>query len=596
MSKPSTSLSQRNRLAAWAVAAFVAACGGGGGSGDGGGDGGPVTISGIAMYEFPPPAAGCRGLDFTAMERRPIRQATIQVLDATTDAVLDAGVTTDAGDFALTVDANTQVYLRVRAELERTGVPAWNVEVRDNTVTESATGNALPLENRPLYVLDTAPFGSGNVDLARDVTAGTGWNNSTNRYTSTRAAAPFAVLDTAYAGMLLVLAEEPDAVFEPLDIFWSVDNVPADGTAPGEIGTSFYSSDNHLFLLGAAGSDADEFDDHVVAHEWGHYFEDAFSRSDSIGGAHSLGDALDMRVAFGEGFATALSGIALDDPIYCDTTTSSGFDINIEEDGSGGTPGWFNETSIMELIYDLWDVDSDAAAADDGSIGFGPVYRVMTEAQALTPAFTSIFSFATALKMENPLDDVFIDGLLAAQDIQGEGMTAFGSTETNDGDRTDDLLGPDEDVLPVYTAVVPDGTPVPICSSSRYDQDSDAFTGNKLSEHRFLRMTIDTPARHTFDIQTTNTEDLPPDDPANDRDQSDPDILILLNGVSQNRVVGGDLQGFSGDANVENFTTPNELPAGEYVMDLVEFRYQDEQTPPGYPARTCFDVTITPAM
>lgn len=594
MLKRSSSLlsSLRYRLVVPVCAGMLAACGGGGGdSGAGGGGGGgapaggPVTISGKALYEFPPPRQDCRGLDFEAVERRPIRQATIQVLDAETDAVLDAGVTTDAGDFALTVDGGTDVFIRVRAELKRTGGPAWDVEVRDNTLTE---GETLALKQRPLYVLDTRPFDSGNVDLTRDVTAATGWDGT--RYAGARSAAPFAVLDTAYAGMLLVLAEEPVAVFEPLDIFWSVNNLPADGEIEdGDIGTSFYSSDNNLFLLGAASSDADEFDDHVVAHEWGHYFEDVFSRSDSIGGAHSPGDRLDMRVAFGEGFATALSGIALDNPLYCDTTLSSGFAIDIEDEG-GGTPGWFNEISVMKVIYDLWDTVIDGP--DTGSIGFGPIYRVMTGAQGATSAFTSIFSFATALKAENPLHDAFINDLLEAQDING--VDEFGEDESNDGDASDDLLEKDVDVLPVYTRIVPDGTVENICSNSQYDQGSSGFTGNKLSEHRFLRMTIDTPARYTFEIQTTNT-DLPADDPENDHDQSDPDIRILLNGESQNRVVDGRLQGFSPDAEEEIFTTPNELGPGEYVMALVEFRYQDEETPDDYPERTCFDVSVAPA-
>ena len=591
MPKPFTR-ALRRCLAACVLLGMLAACGGGGGGsgGDGGGGGapgGPVTISGKALYEFPPPRQGCQGLDFNALERRPIRQATVQALDAATDAVLDSGTTSDAGDFALTVAANTEVYLRVRAELERNGAPGWDVEVRDNTATQNGT---LALERRPLYVLDSSPFDSGNVDLTRDVTAATGWNSSTNSYTGTRAAAPFAVLDTAYSGMLLVLAEDPSAVFEPLDIFWSINNRPADGEVDdGDIGTSFYSSDNHLFLLGAADGDPDEFDDHVVAHEWGHYFEDAFSRSDSIGGAHSLGDALDMRVAFGEGFATALSGMALADPQYCDTTLSSGFAINIEGHG-GGTPGWFNEVSVMKVVYDLWDTAIDGP--DTGSIGFGPIYRVMSGAQAATPALTSIFSFASALKAENALDVAFINQLLEAEDIRADGMTAFGEGETNDGGA----LLTDVDVLPVYTTIVPDGSTTNVCSNSQYDRDGDTLhaTGNKLSEHRFLRMTIDTPARYRFEIVTTNT-DLPPDDPDNDRDQSDPDIRILLNGVSQNQVVDGDLQGFSGEPNAEIFTTAEELPAGEYAMALVEFRYQDEQTPADYPARTCFDVTVTPA-
>ncbi len=608
MPKRPFSLYPQNRLMVMAMAAFLGGCGGGGGGADavgggggGGGDpGGPVTIAGKAFYEFPPPIAGCQGLDFNALQTRPIRQATVQVLDAATDAVLAAGVTTDTGDFALTVDPNTEVYIRVRAELKRTGGPAWDVDVRDNTTAETPAGEALPLEARPLYVLDTAPFDSGDTDLTRDVTAATGWNNSTNSYTGARAAAPFAVLDTVYAGMQLVLAEEPSVVFEPLDVFWSTSNRPADGEIDlGEIGTSFYSSDNRLFLLGAASSDADEFDDHVVAHEWGHYFEDTFSRSDSIGGQHAVGDALDMRVAFGEGFATALSGMALDDPLYCDTTLSSGFDIDIEDEGSGAA-GWFNEISVMKVIYDLWDTANDGA--DTGTLGFGPIWRVMTGEQAVTPAFTSIFSFATALKAENAPDDPFINGLLEAEGIRSANMTAFGDGETNDGNPSDDGGGQDADVLPVYTSIVPDGSVVNVCSNSRYDRNSSGLlaTGNKLSEHRFLRMNIGTAGRYRFEIRMTNTGELPPDDPGNDREQSDPDmsdpdILILLNGVQQNQVENGDLQGFSGDPNVEIFTTPNPMVAGEYVMALVEFRYQDEATSPDFPARSCFDVTVAPA-
>lgn len=596
-----------NRLMAMAFAGFLAGCGGGGGDADaaggggGGGDpGGPVTISGKALYEFPPPVAGCRGLDFSAVQTRPIRRATVQVLDAATDAVLAAGVTGDTGDFALTVDPNTEVYIRVRAELKRTGSPSWDVEVRDNTTTGTPAGEVLPLGSRPLYVLDTAPFDSGESDFTRDVTAGTGWNSSTNSYTGARAAAPFAVLDAAYAGMQLVLAEEPSVAFEELDVFWSINNRAADGDIDiGEIGTSFYSSDNRLFLLGAADGDADEFDDHVVAHEWGHYFEDAFSRSDSIGGAHSLGDSLDMRVAFGEGFATALSGMALANALYCDTTLSSGFDINIESEGSG-VRGWFNEISIMKVIYDLWDTANDGE--DTGSLGFGPIYRVMTGEQAVTPAFTSIFSFAAALKAENAVDEAFINGLLEAEGINAAAITAFGEGETNDGNPSDDQGGQDADVLPVYTPIVPDGSVVNVCSNSQYDSDGAALfaTGNKLSQHRFLRMNIDTPGRYHFEIRMTNIDELPPDDPANDRelsdpDMSDPDILILLNGVRQNQVENGDLQGFGGDANVEIFTTPNPMAAGEYVMALVEFRYQDEATSPGFPARSCFDVIVAPA-
>ncbi|MEX1266403.1 MAG: carboxypeptidase-like regulatory domain-containing protein, partial [Woeseia sp.] len=335
-----------------------------------------VTISGVARYEFVPANPDCLGLNYLATEPRPIRQATVQLIDASTGAVLGSTRTDDNGNYAITVDPGVNVRLRVRAELKRSGAPSWDVDVRDNT---SNTGSAL--QNRPLYVLDTGVFSSGTVDQTRDVTATTGWNGTS--YSATRAAAPFAVLDAIYSAMQLVLSVDATAPFPPLDAFWSVNNSPEEGEgsfddniASGKIGTSFYSSGiDSLFLLGKENEDTEEFDDHVIVHEWGHYFEDVFSRSDSIGGAHGTGDRLDMRLAFGEGWATALSGIALDNDTYCDTRAmrqASGFRIGIENN-SYGPDGWFSEFSILQIIYDLWDQDIDGA--DTGSIGFAPIYE-----------------------------------------------------------------------------------------------------------------------------------------------------------------------------------------------------------------------------
>jgi hypothetical protein len=567
-------------LCAIALAA-LAGCGGGGG-GDGGN--GSVTIFGSAQYESPPPLANCQGLDFDNVRLMPIRQATVQLLNSATDAVLGEAVTDDGGGFQLEVAADTSVYLRVRAELKRTGSPSWDVEVRDNF---TAATNPVALELRPLYVLDGSAFNSGGADQSRDLTAATGWDGS--GYTATRAAAPFAVLDAIYESMSLVLTEDPESGFEPLDVFWSVNNTATVGEPQdvdsGELGTSFYREDNKLFLLGMQDVDTEEFDDHVIVHEWGHYFEDTLSRSDSIGGPHAIGDRLDVRVAFSEGFATAYSGMALESAQYCDTQGPSqahGFPIDIENQAAG-TAGWYNEISIMKLIYDLWDTGIDGADTD--SLGFAPIYGAMTGAQAATPAFTGIFSFAEALKAENPLHEPFIDALLQSAGIVASGINAYGDDETNDGQGLD--------VLPVYTTVDPDGSSLNVCSNSQFDPDAD---GNKLSEHRFLRMSIDTASPYMFSIVTT-TEIPGPDDPEDVRDQSDPDILILRNGVLQNQVVNEDdfRQGFSGDANQEIFTTPDALPVGDYVMALVEFRYQDEDSPQDFPERTCFDVTVTPA-
>ncbi len=95
---------------------------------------------------------------------------------------------------------------------------------------------------RSLYVLDGANFDTGNFDVDRPLTALTGWTGSS--YTGARAAAPFAILDAIYSGIQLVLTADANAVFPPMDAFWSVNNTEMgtnfDVTA-GEFPVAFYS-------------------------------------------------------------------------------------------------------------------------------------------------------------------------------------------------------------------------------------------------------------------------------------------------------------------------------------------------------------------
>jgi hypothetical protein len=545
-----------------------------------------VAISGILEFEFPNPNAGCDGLNFSSVQLKPMRAVTVQLIDASSNAVLATTVSDDNGNYDFSADGQTPVFVRVRAELKNPGGQVWDVEVRDNT-----SNTAVPLAQRPLYVLDGPPGSPGGADETRNLRATHGWTG--NGFTGARTAAPFSILDTIYSAMKLVMTADPTANFASLDAFWSVNNNSTQGDLDiGELGTSFYRGDiDSLFLLGMDGDDIEEFDDHVIVHEWGHYFEDNFSRSDSIGGQHGLNNLLDPRVAFGEGFATALSGMALNNPTYCDTFWSGGilrgFDIRIENEGTGTVAGWYNESSVMKILYDLWDTNIDGN--DTGSLGFGPIYDVFTGPQAGNSAFTTIFSFIEALKVAGTGQNPFIDTLLADENIVAAGIDRWGSTELNHPGSGDSD--------PAYTTIVPNGIPVNVCSNSEFDSVGPNATGNKLNEHRFLRMNIATAQRYSFSIQTdaATLALLPPDDPADDRDQSDPDMFYFLNGQVQNRVVGVDVEGTSGDANVENFTSAVVLSPGEYVIDFNDWRFEDVDTDPGYPPRTCFDFTVTPA-
>lgn len=578
----------------------LAACGGGSGSTVGNVVAVTVTVSGKVFYEFVPPRVQgnnpCAGLDFNNIETRPIRAATVQLLDAGSNVL--ATTIADNGDYAFAnVAANLNVRLRVRAELKRTGAPSWDVEVRDNVDTSP---NPPPLGSRPLYVVDSAIFNTGGADVTRDLTATTGWGGSS--YTGPRAAAPFAILDAIYSGMQLVLTANANAVFGPMDAFWSVNNT-TDFTGPtdrdaGNLGTSFYSGDiDSLFLLGDANDDTEEFDDHVIVHEWGHYFEDVFSRSDSIGGPHAGSQSLDARLAFGEGWATALAAMALDDPQYCDTGaagTSSGFGIDTEN-YNFGAQGWFNEMSVATFLYDLWDteVDADANGTDADSIGFGPIFETMAGPQMNTAAFTTLFSFAAELRpMLNTTQRLFVDSQLARENIETAGIDVWGSTQDN-------IVTPPNqarDVLPLYTTLPTDGTVINTCANSDYDSGRD---GNKLAEYRYLRFITSSSNSWTI-VANANpipppTSDMPgPMDPPV-RDRSDPDLYLYRNGSWLNSSdFGQPGSGTSGDADTETLNT-NTLSPDTYVIALQEFRFEDEDSASSdFPEQICFDVSASP--
>lgn len=542
-----------------------------------------VTVSGKVFYEFVPPNDNCQGLDFSpsAIQVRPIRAATVQLIDAGTGNVLDTTTATDGGDYSFSnIAGGLDVRLRVRAELKKTGSPSWDVEVRDNVLEDPPPDPLPPLASRPLYVIESANFNTGAANVSRDLTATTGWGGSA--YTGVRAAAPFAILDAIYSGMRLVLSVDASASFDPLDAFWSVNNTltsPTDIDA-GELPTSFYRGDiDSLFLLGDASVDTEEFDDHVSVHEWGHYFEDVFSRSDSKGGPHSIGQSIDARLAFGEGWATALAAMALDNPQYCDTAvvgTNAGFGIDTENNNSG-LQGWFNEMSVATFLYDLWDTDPDGT--DNDSIGFGPIFDAMTGPQSNTDALTTLFSFATGLRPSlNAAQQAFVDTQLQRENIETTTIDIWASDQGNVTTAPNQL----RDVLPLYTDLPIDGSVVNICANSDYDSGRD---GNKLAEYRYLTFTTTSSAQFSINIATTTATPVTAD--PDDRDQSDPDMFIYRRGVEVAR-------GISGTANLEVFTTPT-LSPGTYVADLQEFRYEDEDgAPSDFPEQICFDVSMSP--
>lgn len=172
-----------------------------------------VTLSGTVTFDLVPTAnvAGVWQLDYPSTHSAPARGVTIEIVNGSN--VVATTTTDDAGAYSLRVASNQNVFVRARAELNRVGAPGWTVLVADNTQGDG------------LYVLDSDTFLLGASGATRDLHAASGWGGS--RYTSSRAAAPFAILDAVYDAMQFVLASEPGLAFPRLLIHWSPNNVPS---------------------------------------------------------------------------------------------------------------------------------------------------------------------------------------------------------------------------------------------------------------------------------------------------------------------------------------------------------------------------------
>ena len=505
-------------------------------------------VSGHIDFDLVPFNPATSGLDFTQTSAAPVRGAVVEAIStADRSTILATGSTDDAGNYALAFKGGVGFFLRVKAQMLATGTPSWNFRVVDNT-----SANAL-------YVLDGQD--TTNDGGVHNLHAASGWGGTS--YTGERSAAPFAILDAIYQAFHLVLGADAALQFPALDVHWSTGNHDSDTFTPatGAVGTYYRSGTDStagIYLLGTENVDTDEYDTHVIAHEWGHYFQDKFSRDDSLGGSHTIGDRLDLRVAFSEGWGNAFSGMATADSYYRDSSglrQASGFAINVESNNIGSvTRGWYSETSNQSIFYDLFDSNSDGV--DTLSLGFAPIYAVMTNELRNSDAFTSIFSFVSALKSRIPDAAAQIDAIVSGQLINSGAIDAYGSAETNNGG--------DARNLPIYRALtVNAGTPINVCSSTANGET------NKLGNRRFFTFSMPQSAHVTITAQSAAGKD--------------PDMVLHQKGnatfANSNSTSNGRQQ------------LAKTLSAGNYVLEVYDAKAVDGDTSTA--GNACMDVTVT---
>lgn len=506
-------------------------------------------------------------LDFPLTTRQPARRVLVEALcDTEVEAVCDGvpqtvtcsgalsfTATNELGNYTLQAPVGVpDIVIRARAQMYQVGTPGWDVKVLDEQQAAEL-----------VFAINSSPFNVSTTPVTLNLHARSGSDGTS--YTSARIAAPFAILDTVYKSMQLVMQANPSAVFPPLKVKWSTTS--SDG--------SFYSDRTKTITLLGSLTDTDEFDEHVVAHEWGHYFQDAFSRDDSIGGPHSGGDILDIRVAFSEGFGNAFSAMVLGDPIYRDSQgLTAGFSINIENNNCNiysvdDVDGWYNECSVQSVLYDLYDI-SNEGGFDIFDLGFDEIYQVLVDADKLrdSDAFTSLFSFINAFKRLPAMDglETSVDNLLNEQSINVSIIDGYGTGATAAGGGSNIPTPPYLPGADVFSGVEE------VCSSGR----NGGYNG--LGVSRYVSFSVPSSTNYTITAQR-----------ATGLNPADPDMYLYHKGelLAVAETWRADTDSLSASLQVDK----------EYVLEVREYGYTDpsyDPTATGATNTTCFTVTRTP--
>ncbi len=330
--------------------------------------GGAGMASGLASYDKRVVTAqGPTGTVTPA----PIRYADVELISCQSGAVLASGETDADGLFQLAFHnpGRVGVYVRVLSSSSR-----YRTSVRESP-------------GRPvLYGLVSSPYddaGDGERVTVADVRTG-----------GSLGTGAFNILEQGIRGGQLVEALTGAAPVAPLVWYW----YPANPN-----GTSYDPGSEAITVLGAS-ADPDEFDDAVLLHEYGHYVLDAYSRDDSPGGVHVLGDsALDLRLAWSEGWATFFSSAVRNDPVHVDTNAAGVrlvFDIEAPSFGAA-TRYDTNELAVAAVLWDAYDADN----SDEGS---GPLSGLLpsiwSAVRGLATSPVSFEDFWIAWQTANPGD------------------------------------------------------------------------------------------------------------------------------------------------------------------------------------------------
>jgi hypothetical protein len=225
-----------------------------------------------------------------------------------------------------------------------------------------------------------------------------------------RLSGPFNILATLRKANRRLEQSEPGLKLSdrPLVVYWS----------PGRnYGAS--ATESALFLNGNRDTDSDEFDDSVILALYAECLLYRFSPVSGPRGPVTLGERVDPRQAWVEGWKLFFAQAVLGTPVRIDTLgadRSQASMLDLDQDQfEGNAPGYW---SAIDVATALWDIC--AAAGGDGphlGLGLGPIWRAMRE-YFPQQVFPYLITLADGLIQEEPSREAGITEILARREIR----------------------------------------------------------------------------------------------------------------------------------------------------------------------------------
>lgn len=338
-----------------------------------------ATISGRIRYEnriFNETGTG----QPNATEFKPVRFAKIEIIRDADGSPLGTSETKADGTYALRIEN------------------VFNDRIRLKCFTQQDNANykiiVLPGDPEPAYfsLSDVKTVDVDNLAIDFDISQASG------------NAGAFNIFDTLIQGSDKV--KELSGSAPPLiRVYWQK------GVA---LGTGY---NNNIIELNGSSDDADEYDDCVILHEYGHFIADKYSYNKSPAEAHQANDTnQDIRLSWSEGWATYYMGMTRNSALYIDTDKDDEGNfryrtLNIEtlyhsRYGSLLTiaTGQDTEVAVSSILWDIYDSADDTG--DTLTLGAQSIWNVF---RSFNSAYDCVLEDFYNNFINNPANEIYLN-------------------------------------------------------------------------------------------------------------------------------------------------------------------------------------------